>query len=218
MHGTRGKADAELHSGTAAFEGLATAGWLADYFRIVQLLLRALGKSLVDLFGTEEAAGAEKMILAAAEKVIGDVKKAISGAAKIFSERDPATQAGLRKSGEIEAKANQGFEGQDVKCPACGSRAVVKGERVAVKEPRIDDVTGTMYRQRVILPNALNCFVCGLSLKGHASLHAAELGGNYSILEHLDPADYFGIETPDLDAYFESRMKELAEEAEYSNE
>lgn len=75
-----------------------------------------------------------------------------------------------------------------------------------------------MYRQKVILPSLLNCYVCGLNLKGHGALHAAGLGGNYSVMEDLDPVDFFGIEMPDLDDYFEKRMQELADEAQYSNE
>jgi hypothetical protein len=212
------KRNAELHSGTPAFEGLQTGIWLSDYFRISQLLLTAQGKTLVDLFGAEEAAGADKMIAAAQEKAVGDVKKAIADAAKQFSELGSTEQEDRRKVAEVQSRASIGMEGELINCPACDCKAVVRGERVAVKEPKLDDVTGTIYRQMVILPNSFSCFCCGLTLKGHGSLHVAGLGGNYSVLENVDPADYFGIETPDLDAYFEQRMKEAAEDAEYGNE
>ena len=91
--------NAELHSGTAAFEGLATGVWLSDYFRICQLLLEAQGKTLVDLLGAEEAAGAEKMIAAAQEKVIGNVKKAISEAAEQYKHLDATAQDERRRVG-----------------------------------------------------------------------------------------------------------------------
>src|SRR5712672_503379 len=172
--------NAELHSGTAAFEGLKTGLWLSDYFRISEILLKGQGKSLVDLLGVDEAAGAEKMILASQEKVIGDVGKAIAEAKKHFEELEPAIQEEKRKAATIQTKALPSLDAEAVDCPACGSKAVLRGERVAVKDPRLDDSDGTISRQMVILPTSLTCLACSLGLKGHASLHAAGLGGNYT--------------------------------------
>jgi hypothetical protein len=208
----------ELHSGTAAFEGYPTRLWLSNYFRACQILLAAQGKTLIELFGIEEAAGAEKMIAAAEEKVVGDVKKVIAEATRFFSELDQETQSARRKLAELESKTPFVFEAQQVTCPACNSKALMRGERVTIKEAKIDEDSGTMYRQRVILPNSLRCSACDLNLKGHAAVDAAGLGGNYSILEHVDPAEYFGIETPDLDEYFEKRIQQMADEGDYSNE
>src|SRR6185312_3684295 len=48
----------ELHSGGTPFAGLKTGVWLPDYYRLASTLLAALGKTLVDLFGEEEARAA----------------------------------------------------------------------------------------------------------------------------------------------------------------
>lgn len=213
--------NAELHSGTAAFEGLKTGLWLSDYFRISEILLKAQGKSLVDLLGAEEAAGAGKMIVASQEKVIGDVKKAIAEARKNFEELEQIIKEEKRKAAAIQSKTLPSLDAEMVDCPACGSKAVLRGERVAVKEPRLDDNDGTISRQMVILPTSLNCPACSLGLKGHASLHAAGLGGNYTVMENVDPAEYFGIEQPteaDFEAYVDQWLKDQAADAEYSND
>src|ERR1035438_1397588 len=49
----------ELHSGSAVLEGLSTETWLAEYYRLCGILLESQGKTLKDLFGSEEAAAAQ---------------------------------------------------------------------------------------------------------------------------------------------------------------
>jgi predicted RNA-binding Zn-ribbon protein involved in translation (DUF1610 family) len=213
--------NAELHSGTAAFEGLKTGLWLSDYFRILGILLKAQGKSLADLFGEDEAAGGEKMVLASQEKAIGDVKKSIAEAKKQFEDLAPAVQEERRKAAAAKSKIQPSMDSQAVECPACGSEALIRGEKVTVKEPKLDDDTGTLFRQRVFLPTAFACSACGLSLKGHGPLHAAGLGGNYTVMENMDPAEYFGIEQAteaDFEAYVDQWLKDQAAEAEYGND
>jgi hypothetical protein len=202
--------NAELHSGTSGFAGYGTELWLSDYFRICRLLLVAQQKSLVDLLGIEEAAAAEKMITASEEKVIGAVKKAIADAKNMFEALNPTLQEGCKKAAEIQIKV---IKGKLVDCPSCGCKAIVRGERVSVKKPQIDDDTETLYRRAVMLPTSLDCFCCKLSLKGHAALHVAGAGGSYEIMEEIDPAKYFGIEQPSEDAiqnYAEEWMRDMA--------
>ena len=61
--------NAELHSGTLAFDSFPTEVWLAEYYRLCDLLLRAQNKTLGRLFGGEEARAARRMIRAAATDV-----------------------------------------------------------------------------------------------------------------------------------------------------
>jgi hypothetical protein len=204
----------ELHSGTSGFAGYGTEIWLSSYFRICRLLLAAQEKTLTDLLGAEEAAAAEKMIAAAEEKVVGDVKKAIAEAKKLFEVLDVATQENLKKAAAIQTKVSKG---KPVVCPACGCDGIVRGEKVSVKKTQVDDETGTLYRRTLILPTTLECLCCRLSLRGHAALHAAGRGGNHEIVEQVDPAEYFGIEQPseeEMQAYAEQWMRDLASEAD----
>ena len=58
-------------------------------------------------------------------------------------------------------------------------------------------------------PDAELCSAsCELELAGHASLHAAGLGGQYSITESYDPLEHYG----------EMLLEDLAADAAYSNE
>jgi hypothetical protein len=206
--------NAELHTGTDAFAGYGSELWVSDYFRICRLLLVAQDKNLADLLGAEEAAVAEKIIAAAEEKVLGAVKKTIAEAKNRFEALDQTTQEGLQKAVEIQMKVSKG---KPVDCPACGCKAIVRGEKVSVKKPQVDDETGTLYRRALILPTSLDCLCCKLSLRGHGTLHAAGMGGSYEILEEIDPANYFGIEQPseeDMQAYAERWMRDMAAEAQ----
>jgi hypothetical protein len=82
----------ELHSGGTPFAGLKTGVWLADYYRLCQILLRALGKDLDELFTENEAKAAETMIAAAAEALETEVKQYIADTRKAFE----ALEAGRR--------------------------------------------------------------------------------------------------------------------------
>jgi hypothetical protein len=204
----------ELHSGTSGFAGYGTEIWLSAYFRICRLLLAAQEKSLADLLGAEEAAAAAKMIAASEEKVLGDVKKSIAEAKKLFEALGIAAQENLKKTNALQMHASKG---KHVVCPACGCDAIVRGEKVSVKKTQVNDETGTLYRRTLILPTSLECLCCHLSLRGHGALHAADMGGNHEIVEEVDPAEYFGIEQPseeDMQAYAEQWMRDLAYEAD----
>jgi len=163
----------ELHSGTSGFAGYGTEMWLSDFFRICRLLLVAQEKKLADLLGTEEAAAAERMIAAAEEKIVGVVRKAIAEATKRFEPLDGATRDELQKAAALQLKVSKG---KAVDCPACGCKAIVRGEKVSINKPQVDDETGTLFRRALILPTSLDCSCCKLSLRGHGALHAAGLG------------------------------------------
>jgi hypothetical protein len=67
-----------------------------------------------------------------------------------------------------------------------------------------------MYYDIAFLPTKFRCFSCDLELVGHASMHAAGLGGQYSITESYDPVEHYG------EVYLESLAADA--EAGYSNE
>lgn len=200
--------NAELHSGSAGFADFGTEKWLTDYFRICRLLLTGQGKTLQDFLGVEEARSAEKMIAAGEEKVVGIVNKAIADAKQRFA-------AGQSTQAVVTATETSHAKGMPVICPACGRTALVRGERVSVKKIEVDEDNGTLYRRTVILPTSFECLSCQLSLKGHAALHLAGIGGNREVNEEIDPAEFFGIEPSDEDLqhYAEKYMADLAADA-----
>jgi hypothetical protein len=181
----------ELHSGTPAFEGHATGAWLPDYFRVAKLLLESQAQSLDDLLGKEEAAAALAMIDALEGKVLGDVKKRIAAAGKSFSSL-PQTD---RETAEDRAKRRAktlGFSWrlpQFVSCPACNLPALMQGEAITESNPRMDD--DSILVDTAVLPTEFECIGCGLTLSGYSELHAADLGGQYTLSRAYDPMEYY---------------------------
>lgn len=114
----------ELHSGGTPFAGLKTGIWLADYYRLSQALLRALGKELADLFTEEEARAAETMIAAAAEALesevkqyVADLRSAFQNMPQVEQERQLADAARITE--ELAARAVLPADiGIVIDCPA----------------------------------------------------------------------------------------------------
>ncbi len=59
-----------------------------------------------------------------------------------------------------------------------------------------------LHWEDIMLPNELRCDICGLSLKGHDSLHIVELGGQFTVSQDADPTEYY-LEGVDLSRFFE---------------
>lgn len=184
----------ELHSGTPAFHELPTALWLADCYRIMSLLLSHLELGLADLFGDSEAEAALRMIEAAEQDVSSRVTDEVSRSRTLF-------QALSREDQESRATAARNptplFSPPPLSkrhtCPACESQGLLDGEQVSVSGDRLED--GMIIDEVVVLPTEFSCPACGLSLRSHAELHAAGLGGQYAIERSQDLADYYGAES-----------------------
>jgi hypothetical protein len=188
----------ELHSGAPVFDDLPTALWLADYFRICKMLLSLQKKSLIDLFGAEEVAAAEKMIEAANEKLNYEAQVAMAAAAKQFKLLSPEDQEHMLQSSKIRVLL-KGSNARELTCPACGGSGVVHGEPVRTAETRLKDEM--LVREVAILPTTFVCDSCGLKLVGHGLLHAAGLGGQFTIEDRQSPLEYYGPELDPADYY-----------------
>jgi hypothetical protein len=207
----------ELHSGGTPFESLRTASWLADYYRICQLLLRALKRDLGDLFGSEQAGAAQMMIDGAAERLVSEANEQVASARRAFEklsklaqiERRDAAAASMRDKAQ-EAWAPHRI-GKLIECPACKSHAWLSGEFVRSGEPVADE--DAIVQEIVKIPTHLECVACGLELAGHGRLHALGLGGLFTGELREDPVSYFDIE-------FDPSPEELAEyfDDDYGNE
>jgi hypothetical protein len=183
----------ELHTGTPAFDDFPTQLWLAKYFRICKILLSFQTHNLIDLFGTDEAAAAEKMITAAEQKLVAKVRKLIEEAAKNFRLLDKDVQEEKMKEGARLASRQTTRDGEKigkiVNCPACGAEALLLGEKISAQEPKLFE--GILYTELVILPTKFCCFSCELSIEGHDNLHAVDFGGQFTTYEEHDPVKYY---------------------------
>lgn len=188
----------ELHSGGTPFAGLQTGVWLADYYRLCQILLRFLEKELSDLFGEDEARAAQQMIEGAAEELETEVKQYVADQRKLFEALSPDQQDEKRALAERvvasreEASAVPANIGVRLDCPACGSAAWMSGEFVRAGEPQAGEES--IVQEIVKIPTALDCAACGLQLTTHGRLHAIGLGGLFTGELHEDPASFYNIE------------------------
>lgn len=196
----------ELHTGVLAFESLPTQLWLAEYYRISNLLLSFQQRSLTDFLGAQEASAAEQMIGAAQQEVIKEVIAAIGTSKSTFEALDAEEKAAGRRAASVRFQDCSDQTKTSYRCPACGENGLIVGEQVRAGEQRLRD--GLMYRELAFLPTKFSCYCCGLQFEGHALLHAAGMGGQYSIIQTNDPVEYYG----------EQLLEALAEEQAYSNE
>ena len=186
--------NAELHSGDTPFDGLQTKLWLPEYFRLCQLLLKSQQRSLDELFGAGEATAAQAMIDASDKKTAVTVKKAVQEKKKEFKALDSKVRRSKKSESRILSLGRALPHSRETICPACSCSSRIFGEVVRLGEPKAVDEK--LVRDIAILPVAFECFGCGLKLSGHTELHAADLGGQYSTTETIDPVDYYA---PDLD-------------------
>ena len=188
----------ELHTGGTPFAGLKTGVWLADYYRLCEILLRAVKKNLNDLFTDEEAKAAETMIAAAAEALESEVKQYVADTRKAFEALDAEEQERRLALGAkaVEELADRALLPQDiglvVDCPSCGGKAWVSGEFVRAGEPQAREES--IVQEIVKIPTGLQCPACGLTLTGHGRMHVLGLGGLFTGEVHEDPASFYNIE------------------------
>ena len=184
--------NSELHSGELAFEQFGTAAWLADYLATCRILLDFQGRTLEELLGPDEAAAATEMIDNVATTVLAAVNTKVTAARVAFQALpDDEQHARLQRRPQCSDVANTMRP-----CPACGGHALVLGEPVRADDPRTED--GTLFRIIHVLPTMLVCEACNLTLDDHGELHAADIGGQYTVTETLDPTELFPFyEEPD---------------------
>jgi hypothetical protein len=202
----------ELHTGDPVYLDLPPASWLARYYALCDKLLRRQGKSLDDLFGSEDAAAAEQMIDALTQEIKKRVKDMIAS-------RQREWNALTDEERELRTAASQpqfarGLS-RPARCPACNCGVRVTGELVVTGRPRLD-VDHEITESITVLPTALQCEACGLELSGHAELHVADLGGQFSVDRSVDPVEFHGIE---IDDYIDSsRYVAIPDGPEYEDE
>jgi hypothetical protein len=199
----------ELHSGTLAFDDLKPGEWLARYFRVCDLLLEAQGKKLGHLFGGTEADIARRMIAALETKTLSKVKAEIAARRKSFEALADDERAKRRKEGtQFAFLRSRAYPlARLTRCPACQTTALSAGKRVRASEPTADE--DQILVRIAALPVRFGCAACYLQLLNHAEMHAAGLGGQYTVTETLDPADYYGLVYADEpDFYGEEYMNE----------
>jgi len=190
-----GRRNEEVHTGAAAFEAWSTGLWLAEFYRICNLLVRFQDKELAELFGEDEASGAQVMITSLEDEKKKVSLDAISSAQKAFDKLGSEEKSSQRaKAEQWTAELRVRFK-KIISCPACGSPGALIGKRVTSTEPRL--IETDIVQETVVIPTSFRCVACGLQLEGHNLLHPAELGGQFVVRELRDPVEYLDIDVMD---------------------
>ncbi len=195
----------ELHGGGLPYEDFRTELWLADYYRVCKLLLTFLELNLEDFIGPDETEAAEEMIEAAEEEQKSEILKLVAAHKTVFEDLDKEDVEERRERIRQDLRRMQGPVSTDP-CPSCESTCVRTGEVIRTSDPRLED--DQIKIETIVLPTKLDCGVCGLSLKGHGSLHIAGMGGQFTVEDLVDPEEYYQEEFDPYDYY----------ELEYMNE
>lgn len=196
--GFTNKRNEELHSGGSPFLEVPTQSWLPRYFEASKVLLAFQGLKLDDFVGAEEAKAAEVMLQAVADEAAKNVQKQISAYAEVWKSKKADEQEQQSKQAEKQA---QPWRGHVVRCPACGSPALLTGEEVKQQPPVLEGEE--IVVRSVLLPTKFECTACGLEIDGHSLLHAAGLGGQFTRRTVYDPVDYYASEDYSSDGGYE---------------
>lgn len=199
--GIVGRRNEELHSGGLPFEGFPNQLWLPRFYESCKTLLEFQKKEMGHLLGAEEAKAAETMLRSAADETAKKVKGLIHDHAEVWKAKLEIDRTRLAREAE---EAAQPYLGHVVPCPACGSKCLLRGEEIRQQQPSLED--DALVVRQIMLPTSLKCTACGLAISGHPSLHAADLGGQFTSTTSYDPVEY----------YSEDRV--LEPEDEYDNE
>jgi hypothetical protein len=184
--------NAEIHSGALPFEGLSSSAWLAEFYLTCEFLLKTLKKSSSFLFGKEEAKTAKVLIKALRDDDAKIVQKKIAKHKKLWGSKIKTERERLAKQASIIASRDLGHR---VKCPACGSDAVVKGAPSGL--PNVSTNDQTVVVKTPTLPSRFSCSACRLKVVGYSKLNACGLGGVYTSTVEHDAIDYYGVREED---------------------
>ncbi len=189
--------NSELHSGHAAFDGVKHSTWLPLFYKTCKVLLEDLESDLTVVFGKDEAGTAEKLIAALADDAAKAVKGAITAHEKVWNAKDTAERDKLASQATIWATR---LAGHRVKCPACGSNALVVGEAIAPPQKSIKGDLITEKQEH--LPSKFECVACGMKIAGLSQLNAAGLGDVYVRTQAYDASEYYApADEPDYGDY-----------------
>lgn len=189
----------ELHSGHAAFTGVADSDWEGEFWATSELILASMGMEL------EDWVGSESKIPAALAKDFHTIKvqaakQSIANARAIFEKPDEvsgSSQQKPKKRSPKDIKAlreqSQGFRWWtyrdffrylldshwDVLCPACESKAFLGGDRIHEEVIEQDHENGYETVERYSTPVEFYCPTCDLHLEGAEAMRAAGFDEEY---------------------------------------
>ena len=181
-----GRRNEELHTGEFAFQNLGGSAWLPPIYEACKVLVESLGKDLAHLVGEDEATTANTLISAAHDKSAQAIKSSVKAHKQVWENKSQADKDLLIEQSKVWATR---YTGHRVKCPACGSDAMVFGK--AIKEPFRTIQDDEITEKQEHLPSQFECVACGLKVSSYAQLSACGLGDVYISTSYYSATDYY---------------------------
>jgi transcription elongation factor Elf1 len=187
--------NAELHSGAAPFEEIGNSIWLPATYEVMEVLLTHLGTDFSD-FLSEHGPVAIESLKDRRDTIKKDVQEKLSASRKSYGLlTEEEREKRISDADEVIAKWLKVAKlPKKSECPACKNAAIIGGETVGRNPVRIDEDELSIKREVRVLPNRLRCPFCNLTLSSFQEMKEAERGNIYTIEEHEDPIEFFGID------------------------
>lgn len=182
--------NAELHTGESAFISLDTSSWLPKFYNACSILIKSLGQTLNDLM--PDATKAQAMIESLKDEAAKAVDQEIKAYLRVWQGKTEDERSLLREQAALWATRQLGHR---VKCPACESAALIKGEPHGQVSTEIDD--SEVFQRQLMLPFAFECTACQIKITGYSKLASCGLGNTYTEKTVLSAAEYFELYTED---------------------
>jgi len=173
------------------------------------------GKTLEDLLGTEDAAHAEEILIAAEKQNIADVYERINTAKTYFFKALSDDEREQKKSEAMVLARQQivGLTGRKVKCPICSSDVALVGNLVRRTEAQLDE--DELVSELTLQPSTFSCAGCRLSLGSLSDLFAASKTNN----EFESMTNPFTLKKrTSIEEYFEEYFYDPSDYGEYMDE
>jgi hypothetical protein len=178
----------ELHSGQAAYIGMAHEAWEGKLWHAVRLILQAIGRDLEDLIG-HAASKKEALIEHLAHLRRESATEKVTHARETFELDDNGKKRPKKMLDALREKAKDldGYRYVRIKqmhpetvwdrpCPACSSTGFLAGEKDYDELTGREDIEpGYEEVETVYTPIAFVCPVCGLELYGEDELSVANM-------------------------------------------
>lgn len=166
----------EAHSHLPAFDGLLESQWLAGYFEVTEVLLRFIGVSLEEFFGTAQGPVARRMIEAHRSNKMKEVKDKVAACQREFLKLTEAVQQKARSDQKARTMFSPVYTTW-VECPACKSEALLEGEVESTTEPIYED--GGLFTLDRCVGKKLKCQTCGLVLNDLTEIQIAGIEAHF---------------------------------------
>ncbi|MFB0493685.1 transcription elongation factor Elf1 [Methylobacterium sp. OAE515] len=157
-----------------------------------------MGLTLEEFVGEDEAKAAKIIMAAAADESAKAVKGEVEAHQKVWKAKSAEDRTTLGTQAQVWATRQTGHR---VKCPACGSDALVVGSPVLAWTRKLEK--GEIIEKQEYLPNQFECIACGLKITGLSRLAAVDLADRYVKTQTYDAVEFYAPDEDEFTGYEE---------------